>query len=256
MPRSIISILLLFVTTTSDAQSAIKAADIEVTTQLTFIEVGMESDDALRQTLSNISTLSKKIGLDERFDWLTYEINQGKYLIVNFSNGAEDVLKSEDYITTFSQSEEGYAFGKLVSDLMACDLQISRHFLKEMIKPWSTVDGISVSEFPKTTLIEYHVPINYFGAFDQLARMLASLLQEVNYPYPLEGNRGMIGSYGRTFLVWFYDDQLDETIEEHLQNWMDVSGRLDDYLAIKESLDDLASHKEEMDLIYLKELSY
>ncbi len=247
---------MLFVTTISDAQSAIEAADIEVTTQLTFIEVGMESDDELRQTLSDISTLSKNIGLDERFDWLTYEINQGKYLIINFSDGVEDALKSDNYIAAFSQSEEGYGFGKSVSDLMACDLHITRHFLKEMVKPWSTVEGISVSEFPKTTLVEYQIPINYYGAFDQLARMLASLLQEVNYPYPLEGNRGAIGSYGRTFLVWFYDDQLDEAIEEHLQNWMDVNGRLDDYLAIKESLDDLASQKEEIDLVYLKELSY
>lgn len=206
--------------------------------------------------MGQLSDLSKKVGLEEKYDWLTYTTDSNKYLIVNFSNGLSDVLGVDSYRKAFQNIEKAEEFDNIIGDLQQLDIQVERNYVIQMLLPWSTVEEISVSEFPLATMIEYNVPINKIESFDTAIGTLADLLKKTKYPYPLESNRGSIGGYGTVAFVWFYDNRNDFFGKNNLLQWMKEHKRMEKFQSIMEIMEKTYRSKNTYNFDYQKALSY
>ncbi|UZR98503.1 hypothetical protein [Chondrinema litorale] len=110
-------LIILFIPAITFSQTSINESDIEIYTQLTFLTV--DSADVLKfeDTMKSISVLAKSNKLNEKYDWLTYTSDSGKYLIVNFSSGTGDILQIKDYRLAFQNSESKVEFDKAIEKL-------------------------------------------------------------------------------------------------------------------------------------------
>ncbi len=107
------------------------------------------------KNLNSLSKFAKKVKLNENYDWLLYESNKGQYLTANFSEGIKDILTAEDYRTAFQNQNLGIGFEKAIESIKDIGITSDKNYLKQMLPPWSTVEQISVSEFPLAHMIEY-----------------------------------------------------------------------------------------------------
>ncbi|WP_299434555.1 hypothetical protein [uncultured Aquimarina sp.] len=238
------------------AQDSISVNDIEITTQLTFVEVQESSKQKFEKAISKLSLLAKEIKLKEDLDWLVYKFGTNKYLFINFSMDMGDVLKLKNYQDEFSKVGKATEFEIIIHELKFCEFVITRNFLQEMLLPWSSVKAISVTKHPLTTMIEFSIYPKYMNEFDQRTRQLAKLLKETNYSYPLEGNRGSLGAYSSVFHIWFYDDEMQGDINDHLEDWIAKKGKLQEFKTIMKSIETTIHLKKEYQLKYLPNLSY
>jgi len=140
------------------AQQSIQPSDIEIYSQLTLLKVTSEDVPNFERDMAALSRLSKQIELEEHYDWLTYKSDEGDYLIVNFSNGIKDVLTIESYEAAFHEKGVGSAFDIALQSMAGHGISVERNCLIQMLLPWSTVNAISVSQFPLATMVEYSVP--------------------------------------------------------------------------------------------------
>ncbi|BFP43472.1 hypothetical protein FGF1_43170 [Flavobacteriaceae bacterium GF1] len=237
-------------------QKSIQASDIEIHTQLTFLKVSHRDVVNFERDMGLLRKLSKEGKLEEHFDWLTYRSDTDQYLIINFSNGLDDILTLEGYRNAFHEKGTGEAFDALIKSMADLNISVERNYIIQMLLPWSTVAAISVSEFPLATMTEYDIPTNTIEQFDVAMRQLVALLKKTDYPYPLESNRGSIGAYGTMALVWFYDDQDDYMGKNNLLNWMERHGATQTLQSIVNMLDSISESTRTYNLRYEKSLSY
>ncbi len=237
-------------------QKSIQASDIEIHTKLTFLKVPGRDVASFEQGMGLLRELSKEVNFTENFDWLTYKSDTDQYLIINFSNGLEDVLTIEGYRNAFHEKGAGKAFDALMKAMADLSISVERNYIIQMLLPWSTVKAISVSEFPLATMIEYDIPTNDIEQFDITMRELVALLKKTNYPYPLESNRGSIGAYGTMALVWFYDDRDDYMGKNNLLDWMERHGAKQTLQSIMNTLNSISESTRTYNLRYKKTLSY
>lgn len=193
-------------------QQSIKESDIEIYTQLTLLSVDSTDVKEFENQITFLSQLANQYQLHEDYDWLTYTSDSGEYLIVNFSTGIDNILQIKDYKKTFEKDSLDDKFSKVLDSIKQLRVSLKKNYIKEMILPWSTVKQISVSEFPLATMVEYQIPTYKIDEYDMCLRALVKLLKDINYPYPLEGNRGSLGAYGKMTLVWFYDNRLEDMV--------------------------------------------
>lgn len=237
-------------------QKSIQASDIEIHTQLTFLKVSHQDVANFERDMGLLRKLSKEGKLEENFDWLTYKSDTDQYLIINFSNGLDDVLTLEGYRNAFYEKGTGKAFDALIKSMADLNISVERNYIIQMLLPWSTVAAISVSEFPLATMTEYDIPTNTIEQFDVAMRQLVALLKKTEYPYPLESNRGSIGAYGTMALVWFYDDRDDYMGKNNLLNWMERHGATQALQSILNTLNSISESTRTYNLRYEKSLSY
>ncbi len=237
-------------------QKSIQSSDVEIHTQLTFLRVPQKDVVAFEKGMGELSKLSKKVKLGENYDWLTYTSDTGQYLIINFSTGLDDVLTIESYRNAFHKKGASKPFDTILNSILQLDILVERNYLKQMLLPWSTVREISVSEFPLATMVEYQIPTKNIEAYDSTMRQLVALLKKVEYPYPLESNRGSLGAYGVMTLVWFYDDRNDYFGKNSLLNWMEKHGDKKELLSILNAFKNISESTRTYNFRYKKLLSY
>jgi len=237
-------------------QKSIQSSDIEIHSQLTFLRVSPEDKVDFEGGMQALGSLSKKVQLDEKFDWLTYKSNTNQYLVITFSDGLEDVLTLNDYQKTFQEKGSGESFRKTIQAMAKLDITVDKNYIIQMVLPWSTVEGISVYQFPLATMVEYVIPTDDIEQFDTAMRQLAVLLEETKYPYPLESNRGNIGAYGTMALVWFYDNRDNFLGRNSLLKWMDEHGQTEAFQKIMQTLETISSSTVEYRFDYQKMMSY
>ncbi len=247
---------ILFVPLTTFGQRSIEKGDIEIHTQLTLLTVASDDVPEFEKNMSGLSGLSRKIQIGEEYDWLLYKSDSGEYLLVNFSDGIEDILTLDHYRKKFHEHKAGAEFDRAIESIKQLDISLDRNYIKQMLLPWSTVEEISVSEFPLATMIEYRIQTDKIDEFDAEMRKFAKLLKETDYPYPLEGNRGSVGAYGVATWVWFYDDRTDYEGKNNLLDWMSRHNRMEELMAVLNKIGELAKSKKVYHLRYKKELSY
>ena len=78
----------------------------------------------------------------------------------------------------------------------------------------------------------------------------------MEYPYPLESNRGSLGAYGTMTLVWFYDDRDAYFENNSLLEWMGKHNRQEEFQAIMETIEGLSLSSKTYHFSYQKQLSY
>lgn len=237
-------------------QQSIQPNDIEIYSQLTLLTVSSDDVSDFERGLKTLSELSKQVGLEEKYDWLTYKSDNGQYLIVNFSSGITDALTLAGYREGFQKKEKGEVFDTIRDTMLQRDISVDKNHLIQMLLPWSTVREISVLEFPLATMVEYQVPIKNIEDFDGAMRKLVALLKKVEYPYPLESNRGSLGAYGTMTLVWFYDDRNAYFGNNSLNDWMDRYDKQEEFSAIMETIKGLSLSTKTYNFSYQKLLSY
>ncbi len=248
-------LLILLITNLGFGQSSITQKDIEIYTQLTLLSVEERDKEAFQNLLKKIADKAKEFKIDYEYDWLTYKSDKGEYLIVNFSDDFNSILKLNDYRRVFTKAESGQLFSHTIEELSKLDVDVKFNYVKEMILPWSTVAEMSVSEFPYAEMIEYQISLQSLDKIDKLLRKLSKLLLESNYPFPLETSRGSLGAYGKITLVWFYDDTSNFDGMNTPKNWMKDNGKLEEYNSILNAIISLTNDSKVFKLSYLKELS-
>lgn len=229
------------------AQKSITKRDIAVVTQLTLLKVDSTDVAALKKSMEAISILSKQIELEETYEWLLYSAGYNQFLIINFSEGTEDILTVTSYTNRFKNTKAYQAFLNEIAILKSLKIKIVFNLLKEMILPWSTIEEISVNEFPLATMEVYEYATSSAESLDIKLRNRAKELKNNNFTYPLEVSRGSVGAYGRLFLVWFYDNQNKYKSEKNI---------LSEYQDIQEEINTIATPKKVYNLIYKPKLSY
>ena len=237
-------------------QKSIQKEDIEIYSQLTLLTVSPEDIPNFETDMNAFSKLSKQVELEEEYDWLAYKSDTGQYLIVNFSSGIADALTLDSYRKEFHEKGEGEAFDVILDALKQRNIVINKNCLIQMLLPWSTVREISVSEFPLATMVERQVPTKNIEGYDSAMRKLVALLKNVEYPYPLESNRGALGAYGTMTLVWFYDDRDAYFGNNSLMEWMRRRGHQEECQAIMETIVGVSLSTKTYHFDYQKELSY
>jgi hypothetical protein len=249
-------IIILFIPIIALGQKSIQKSDIEIHTQLTLLSV--DSIDALEfeASMNSLSKLARRAKLKEDYDWLVYKTDSDQYLIVNFSNGIKDVLTLKDYRIEFQNQKVGIEFEKAVESIKHLGITSDRNYIKQMVLPWSTVEQISVSEFPLAEMIEYKIKANKIDVFDKEIRKLVGILKETKYPYPLEGNRGSLGAYSTMTLVWFYNDIIEFKGVKSIDNWMEKQNRKKEVQKIIKNINGISESKKVHTLTYKKKLSY
>ncbi len=237
-------------------QKSIQQEDIEIYSQLTLLTVSPDEVSDFEGDMNALRKLSKQVPLGEQYDWLTYKSDQGQYLIVNFSGGISDALTLDTYRKAFRKKGVGEAFDTIVEALLRRNISVDRNYLIQMLLPWSTVREISVSEFPLATMVEHQIPTKNMEGYDSVMRKLVALLKKVEYPYPLESNRGSLGAYGTMTLVWFYDNREAYFGNNSLMKWMSRHGRQEEFQAIMETIEGLSIATKSYNFSYQKQLSY
>lgn len=237
-------------------QNSIKDRDIEIHTQLTLLAIAKNDMPSFENNLSKIVKLSRSIELEEDYEWLTYISDSGQYLFVNFSYGIEDILTIDSYRKKFRQNNAEKEFDTIIQSIYQLDVSVLKNYIKQMLLPWSTVQQISVAEFPLTKMVEYKVHSDKMIEFDREIRKLVKILKETNYPYPLEGNRGAIGGYGTMTLVWFYDNRIDFEGKNKLSDWVARHNRMDELESILTKVNELSEYQTVYNLTYREELSF
>jgi hypothetical protein len=237
-------------------QKSIQPSDIEIHTQLTFLSVLSEDVNAFEKGMGELSSLSKSVQLDEKYDWLTYKSDNDRYLVVNFSNGPEDVLTINDYRNAFDAKGSGKAFETILQSIQGLGILAEKNYIIQMLLPWSTAEAISVSEFPLATMVEYSISTHNIEQFDVAMRQLTALLKKTKYPYPLESNRGHVGAYGTMALVWFYDSRSDYLGKNNLLHWMEKHRASKELQAIMNKIERISESTRTYHLDYKKLLSF
>ncbi|UZR98505.1 hypothetical protein [Chondrinema litorale] len=125
-----------------------------------------------------------------------------------------------------------------------------------MLLPWSTVKEISVTEFPFSKMIEYQISADKMDEFDFQIRRLVKILKETKYPYPLEGNRGFLGAYGKMTLVWFYDSATNFKGYNNLLEWVKKYDREIELHTVLSKINEITKSSYTYNLTYKKDLSY
>ena len=254
----LIKILLffLFIPIAVSGQISISNEDIEIHTQLTLLTVEKNDISEFEEQLRKIAKLSQKIKLEIDYEWLTYKSDSQQYLFVNFSNGIKDILTLADYRKKFQLYNLEKEFDEYIHSIYQLDVLVNKNYIKQMLLPWSTVEQISVNEFPLTTMVEYKVHSNKINEFDNQIRKLVKVLKKTNYPYPLEGNRGFVGAYGTMTLVWFYDNRNDFEEKNKLSEWVKQYNKSEELQSILDKINELTDTKKVYKLTFKKELSY
>lgn len=249
-------IIILFVPIIIFSQKSIDKNDIEISTQLTLLTVEQNDVTEFKKHMKALSKLAKDIKLEEDYDWLLYKSDKSEYLLINFSNGIHDILTLSDYKEEFHRNKTDKEFDKIISSISKLDISVKNNYIKEMLLPWSTVEQISVSEFPLATMEEYLLSMDKIDQLDTEIRKLVGILKETDYPYPLEGNRGSVGAYGTITLVWFYDDFDKFYGSNSLYNWMARNNKKKELQSILNNINGIAESRKTYKLTYKKELSY
>nr|WP_299339644.1 hypothetical protein [Allomuricauda sp.] len=237
-------------------QQSIQPNDIEIHSQLTLLTVSPDEVSDFEGDMNALSELSRQVELEEQYDWLTYKSDKGQYLIVNFSSGISDALTLEEYRKGFQKKGGGEAFDTIMDAMLKHSISVDKNCLIQMLLPWSTVREISVLEFPLATMVEYQIPTKNIESFDSAMRKLVALLKKVEYPYPLESNRGSLGAYGTMNLVWFYDDRDAYFGNNSLDDWMGRHGNQEEFRVIMETIEGLSLSTKAYNFSYQGQLSY
>ncbi len=256
LKTSIVCLFAAFSAIMLHGQKSIQQDDIEIYSQLTLLTVSPEDVPNFERDMYALSKLSKQVELEEEYDWLTYKSDTDQYLIVNFSSGISDALTLDSYRKGFHEKGEGEAFDVILDALKQRNIVIDKNCLIQMLLPWSTVREISVSEFPLATMVERQVPPQNIEGYDSAMRKLVALLKKVEYPYPLESNRGALGAYGTMTLVWFYDDRDAYFGNNSLMEWMGRRGHEGECQAIMETIEGLSLSTKTYNFSYQGLLSY
>ncbi len=256
LKTSIVCLFAAFNAIMLHGQKSIQPGDIEIHSQLTLLTISPDEVSDFERDMSALSELSKQVELEEQFDWLTYKSDLGQYLIVNFSSAISDALTIDGYRKEFRRKGVGKAFDTIVDALLQRTISIDKNHLIQMLLPWSTVREISVSEFPLATMVEHQIPTKNIEEFDGAMRKLVALLKKVEYPYPLESNRGSLGAYGTMTLVWFYDDRDAYFGNNNLLNWMARKGNQEEFQALMETIEGLSLSSKAYHFSYQKQLGY
>jgi len=249
-------IILILLSINSWSQSPITESDIAIRSQLTIVKVAADDLQVFESSLTTISSLAKKNELAETYDWLTYKTAPGQFLFITFSIGLNDLLTIESYKRQFSQSPDSLEFKKALDNLGACGIQVEDNHILEMILPWSTVSEISASVHPNATMSVFNIRPNSFEQFDQTMRDMVTLLKEVDYPFPLESNRGGLGAYGSVALVWFYNKTMTQNIYDDIEEWMMERDRLTAWSKYMKAIEEMKISRKDWHPRFQKDLSY
>lgn len=239
----------------SFGQDAISEDDVVIYTQVTRLSVEKNEIKKLDLAMRQLSTLAKQAKVGEKYDWLTYLTHRGEYLIINFSENNTDVLKLDEYKNEFHRLGYGKQFDKYHKKITGLNFDIKSNYVKKMIRPWSTVESISVTQHPYTYMQEFYIDPSNINKVDKEIRKLVEILKKANYPYPLEGN--IIATPEKTMfsLVWFYDKEGFEA-DRNTSKWMIGKVGHNEIKATWAAIHALVENKISYELTYQKDLSY
>ncbi len=92
-------------------------------------------------------------------------------------------------------------------------------------------------------------------AYDELAKEFVAFLEEIEYPYAVQGHRSMF-SDGRMTWVFFADNLSNYYSEDTWENLIEAAGAGDKWEAIQTTFTDVVKRWDHGDASYQKEMSY
>ena len=187
-------------------------------------------------------------------EWLMYREGAHRFHVILQSDSMGDVAEPEDLLEAFAGTDGEVVFRDGLRRLQATRYVVSADVLHQMDFRWSTVTEMDVETNPKASLTRYWVRSGRESDFDEAVSSYVRFLEEIEYPYPVEGFRWRIGSPGMNYLVVFpdaWEGFLEWTVEKAAHS----RGRDGEYRSLLAGIARTVSREENHRLDYVPDMS-
>ena len=138
-------------------------------------------------------------------DWLLYRTASNNYWLIQFGDSIQNLPTERSFHEGFNGLESNARYLEALANLLATDFVLIRDCVYQQDIVWSTVKEMSTKTHPKAQVVDFIVKPGKEAAFDENQQKMVTLLQQIDYPFPVESFRPRFGAPRSNQVVVFPD---------------------------------------------------